>query len=359
MTDTPASLSGGGCKRLRDVEVSLFLNRHSHSSLSRTLFSSTSNGSFQGSLGIYQNAESLQAVNRNSYRCLHSRRGKIRRSKATRKNRSAFPRLQTHLKITHGPGLAAINCHRMNFVGGSCMKLSGGQFFIRSVLALLSAVVLAACGAAKSSNSSDLGSRVGEGINSSKTLTYCNKGSSSTMSLKLMAQYNGGSYDPNWAHLRLYNVPSGFDSNANYIQFWKAAANSDSTIAYNASPITFSVFDIQTQQYVKQNLTALRWNDVKDLFAGASVSTFLSRAMFVLSLQDPNGQYTVLTSTAYTSSNGQIQESLNVLLPAFYANPADYAVKSNGMARESVLQNMHPLRNQSGNWATLAQALCN
>lgn len=174
-----------------------------------------------------------------------------------------------------------------------------------------------------------------------------------------MAQYTGpGTYDPNIAHVKMYTTPSGFDTNATYIQMWKASASSDSALAYNATPIRFSIYDLQDQKYVKNDVTVLRWDEIKNLYSGATVATFMDRSLFVLNLDDSSGQYTVLSVTAYTASNGQVQTNVNSLLPAFHANPADYAIKSNGQAREMVLQNLHPFKGLSGNYADMALNLC-
>lgn len=228
--------------------------------------------------------------------------------------------------------------------------------FIQYILILAFLLTLAACGSSKSNETTDFASRVD--LNSSKALAYCNRTQATTLSYKIMAQYVGGNYDPNWAHLRLYSVPAGFETNVHYIQFWKGWASSDSQITHNTTPISFSIYDLQTQTYLKQGLTALSWDNVKDLIPGASVSTFLSRVMFVLDLQDPNGQYTVFTAAVYGTANNVAQESADALIPAFLANPAEYAFKADGSARESVLRNMHPLRGQSGDYSALATALC-
>lgn len=231
------------------------------------------------------------------------------------------------------------------------------QYFVY-ILSCAFVVTLTACGSSKKATFiSEQASRTDLDANS-KPLAYCNRANGLALSYKIMAQYVDGNYDPNWAHVRLYSVPGGFDSNLNYIQFWKGAANSDTNIVHNTTPISFSVFDLQAQKYLKQGLTVLNWNDVKDLIPGVSVSTFLSRVMLVMDLQDPSGQSTVFTAAAYGTASNALQDSANALIPAFYASPADYAYKSNGAPRESVLRNMHPLNGQSGNYSALATNLC-
>ncbi len=241
------------------------------------------------------------------------------------------------------------------------MRFQRANSFLSLSLAVAYALLLAACGSSKSGSGasdfaswSDLG---GDGSNG-KPIAYCNKASNDSLSYKIMAQYTGAGADPNWANLKIYSVPAGFESGSVHLQFWKGSAANDSALSFHNTPITFSIWDLNSGAYIKENLTSLSWSQISGLAAGASLSTFLSRVLLVLNLQDANKQFTVFNASAYLTSSNALQSSVSALLPAFYANPSDYALRSDGMARETVLRNMHPLRNQAGDFAALATALC-
>jgi hypothetical protein len=232
------------------------------------------------------------------------------------------------------------------------------QTNVRIILTLAFLAMLSACGSSSSPTDADLastGTPVGE-----KPIAKCNKAGTSTLAYKVAAQVSGNSFDPNWANLYLTNLPTGFEAGTSYIQFFKGQAASDTTIGYNSSSVPFAIYDRTAGAYLNNSgtYTSLKWNDVKNLIAGATPASFMARVIFVLSLQDPTGAYQVLATASYNTADNATIEAIPSLLPTFHANPADYATKSNGVARETVLKNMHPLKGQSGDFATLAANLC-
>ncbi len=236
------------------------------------------------------------------------------------------------------------------------------QTSIRILLTLTFLALLSACGASSSSQDTlDLGSN---GTPTTKPLAVCNKAMSANLSYKVAAQVATGGYDPNWANLYLTNLPASFGAGTTNIQFHKGQANGDAALAYNTTAVPFGIFNRNTNQYFTNSsgaaltFSSLVWNDVKDLIPGATPATFSSQVIFVLSLQDPSSLYQVLTVGSYNITGGAHVESAASLLPTFHASPADYATKANGLSRETVLRNLHPLRNQVGNYATLASQLC-
>lgn len=231
--------------------------------------------------------------------------------------------------------------------------------FLVSMLASLSlATLLSACGSSTTPNDSlDFAST---SIPVEKAIVKCNKAGSSTLSYKSAAQISGTGFDPNIANIYLSNLPTDFEAGQSFIQFWKGQAISDSTLGFSTTAISFAIYDRQISRYLNngQTYSSLKWNDVKNLIPGATAANFMSRAIFVLFLQDTTGAFQVLSAASYRTSDNSVIEGVASLIPTFYANPADYATKSNGQARETVLRNLHPLKNQSGDFATLAQNIC-
>lgn len=230
------------------------------------------------------------------------------------------------------------------------------QLSIRIILTLTFIALLSACGAssAEQDSTQDL---LSTGL-TDKPLVKCNKASGSSLSYKVAAQTLGSGFDPNWANLFLVSLPSGFEAGTSFVQFSKGQAVNDAMISYYASPIPFAIFDRQTSTYLSGTYNNLKWDDVKNLISGATPTSFISRVIFVLSVQDPMSAYQVLGVASYNTVDNTTIEVVPSLLPVFYANPSDYDTKSTGYARESVLKSLHPLRGQSGNFSTLADSLC-
>jgi len=230
---------------------------------------------------------------------------------------------------------------------------------VRLWLIISSLLLLSACGSSTSGPSeTSLQSGSTGNPNPVKPIAYCNEAMGPNLSYRLLAQSFNGVSDPNWVQMRILGVPAGFDNSTTFLQFWKGQATNDTTVTFHPTPVVFSLFDTQTQTYIRSNITALRWSEVQTLIAGASPSTFFSRVVLVLNLQDPTGQFQVLSATSYLTASNQAQERLEALLPTFFANPQDYAFKSTGGMRESVLRNLHPLRTATSDFANLAAALC-
>lgn len=232
------------------------------------------------------------------------------------------------------------------------------QTNLRILITLIFLALLTACGSSKSlPESQDFSSAGGT---ASKAIAKCNKAGSATLSYKTAAQISGNTFDPNFLNLYLSNLPTGFEAGTSYIQFSKGQANGDAAISYDSTAVSFAIYDRATSAYLNSGnpYTSLRWNDVKNLIPGATAASFMARALFILILQDSSGTYTVIAPASYNTADNAGIEAIPSLLPTFHANPADYAVKSNGMARESVLKNLHPLRNQSGDFNALAAVLC-
>ncbi len=236
------------------------------------------------------------------------------------------------------------------------------QTQLRIVITLSFVALLSACGASNTPNASSDFASTGTSTTSSvsKPLATCNKAASSDFAFKLAAQLSGLFYDPSWMNLYLTALPSSFEAQSTYIIFFKGQATSDSVLTYNTTPVPFAMWDTQTNSYLNggQFYNSLKWSDAASLISGISASAFMSRVIFVLNLQDPSSAYQTLSASIFNISNNSGVEGIQALLPTFYANPADYAVKPTGFTRETVLQNLHPLKGQSGDFASLASSLC-
>lgn len=221
------------------------------------------------------------------------------------------------------------------------------------LLVLLSlTATLAACGQA-GDNSADLASRTpgtNTGSGSSKPVAICNKASGSGMTAQLKAAYNSttGQYRFDSVLMKISNVGSNFVSGTDYINLWRWMANPTSTYL-DQVPLNFYVYDTVTNQYITGQRSAVSWAELSPWASkwGVSAEGLFQRIAFIVDVRDANGEFDALKITTYTSS-GSLSSSMDMLLPLYYANPADYAYESNGTARASVLQNLHPLKSMAG-----------
>ncbi|MFN8790350.1 MAG: hypothetical protein ACK5Y2_02730 [Bdellovibrionales bacterium] len=239
------------------------------------------------------------------------------------------------------------------------MKVQSRFTRVRLWLLFSFVLFLSACGSSTSGPSETvLQSSSNGNPNPTKPIAYCNEAMTPNLSYRILAQSLNGVPDPSWVQMRILGLPAGFENSTTFLQFWKGQATTDTTVTFHPTPVVFSLFDTQSQTYIRNNISALRWSEVQTLIAGASPAAFFSRVILVMNLQDTTGQFQVLNATSYLTASNQAQERLDALLPTFFANPQDYAFKSTGAPRESVLRNLHPLRTATADFANLAAALC-
>ncbi len=235
------------------------------------------------------------------------------------------------------------------------MKLSKNVCLKLLLLSVIS-VSMVACNQGQSS-STDLSSRIVDSNNSSKALAVCNEGSNSSLALRLRASMNsaGTAYRMDQVFLKLTKIPSAFTDGTEYFNFWRWMASSSNSTYIDPTSLNFYLYDTQTKQAVTGVRNALEWSDVSGTAStwGVDAAGFFQRVILVIDVRDANGEFDVLKTARYNSSTNAVVESIDTLLPLFYANPADYAYESNGTTRASVLTNLHPFKSMtSQGWST-------
>lgn len=223
------------------------------------------------------------------------------------------------------------------------------------------------CGSSKSSNSQDFASRnTGVTTTQSKSVAYCNQGSSSQMKMNLAAFDDNGTILPNLVKAKLTQVPSGFESNSGFIQIWKWKANSTGATYIDPTPVSFYMESIDLGMAVTNNSTFIRWADLSQLATSLQTNNatdFFKKVRFIVDLKDTLGEYDAL-KVVYYDQTGKMMDQFDMLIPIFSANPTDYAVEADGSIRAQILQALHPFQNQvtqgwsASHYQTLANDYC-
>lgn len=243
---------------------------------------------------------------------------------------------------------------------------------IKNNLRLLSGLTilslyLIGCGNSKTANSQDMASRIITTSESqSKSVAYCNQGSSTQMKMNLAAYEENGIIKTNLVRAKLTQVPANFESTAGFIQIWKWKANSNGATYIDPTPVPFNFESIDLGMTITTTSTYVRWAELANQASALQTNTaadFFKRVRMVVDLKDTLGEYDAL-KVVYYDQSGKVIEQFDMLIPIFSAHPSEYAIEADGSSRASILQALHPFTNQATqNWSashyqTLANEFC-
>lgn len=216
------------------------------------------------------------------------------------------------------------------------------------LITLVFSLMIVGCGKSNRSSDSSSGTTIDPVVNPTNTaLAYCNQASSSNTQMKVTVFTENNQIRNDLLRVKFSKMNSSFFSTGSVLQFyrWKAAA--DGTYSPDTTPLPVRVIDTTS------NSEVLSSNYVR--FADLSSSTQdMSKYILVVDIKDASAEYEVIRAMIYTSS-GTIIEDINALIPAFSANPTEYATRYDGAARPTILKNLHPFRNYTGSGYTTSQ----
>lgn len=257
--------------------------------------------------------------------------------------------------------------------GGQMKTLNQKKSF--SVLFLaLSALYLTACGSGANYQTYDFASRTpitSPDDTTTNTGTYiatCNYGSKGEIGakLKMFVDSSTNNYRMDLVQVRMTSVPSDFINNSTYFGMWKwLGLTGATTQTLGSEALKFAVYDSYTGKYLTDFKTTLMWKDVASVAKNLGITTpalFFTRVTLIVNLAAASDAYPIndwdaLKVVSYATSTQTVANTLDILLPPYAANPKDYALESNGSARASVLQNLHPLASLKASGYTSAQLL--
>lgn len=203
------------------------------------------------------------------------------------------------------------------------------------VTALISMLVLSACGTSKSANSGsvELESRVE--VSSDKPLASCNQLSKAGLMTMNIANImnSDGKANEEFVKVKFGSIDSAHNKPGYYLKFfkWRVINNA---VQLDSTPLAAYSYDLSTGSATSNPVT------------GVYISSITATTGLMLKLNDDlNNPYQVLKVVAY-QSDGTMIDHVNVLIPQFLANPEDYKLNKNGTPRADLLQQLHPLYGQ-------------
>lgn len=231
------------------------------------------------------------------------------------------------------------------------------QSLLINSLILMAALTMLSCGSSKDS-SYDMSSRLSASQVSAggKPMAYCNQGASGYMTGNTKATVPNGVWNPQYIIYKLSNVPTSFTNDQNYIQFFRWMSSSDGTNFIDKTALKYRVIDLATTNTLSVSghdeitdwKSSLGWSSLSKVSSSLGITdtqTMFKRIALLIDLRDTKGEYDVIRTAYYqTSTNSLVTNgAFDMLLPIFYANPADYATDTNGSARSPSLTKIHPL----------------
>lgn len=239
----------------------------------------------------------------------------------------------------------------------------------------LTAVALSAlvgCGSSKTSNdgfgSSALSSTTSNAVSAS--MATCSQDVSGLSDLKVRIMQYVDAYGvthPDYIRLQFVTAPSAWQTSNLDMMIYRWTAAPDNSTSLDSTPLGYQ-FERKSGagfQLLGPNVYQyFNWNDIvaQGQYANISATSpqdFFNTATLLVNVKDLTNSYQVLR--VVFRQNGNVVESVDVLIPSFLADPAKYDADSR---HPVTLQALHPLKDKLGqswsdtNYAEFARAFC-
>ena len=191
--------------------------------------------------------------------------------------------------------------------------------------------LLTACGNSKSNSTpADSLSSNRLDINSVKPMANCNKSADNNFSFNsAIVNDQTGQPSNDWIKIKFNFLSADMTKTGNIIKIFKWRVSATESILDPAA-LQFAAFDLSSGQTLGSLTNSLPAEQIS------------GQTGYYVQLNDPNAMFQVLKIVSY-DSEGKIVGSINSLIPAFSANPADYKLNSDGTNRADILMKMHQL----------------
>jgi hypothetical protein len=220
---------------------------------------------------------------------------------------------------------------------------------LKLTLVVTAMVVLSSCSNTKEETTSYSSNTFSS--TASKSLASCNKKITADMSYSsTVVQDQMGTQDNNWLKVKMNFLSPKATASGNVLKFfkWKMVNG----VPYlDQTPMSFYTYNLSSHT---SGGTAM--NQI-------AVSLVSTTNAFTVYLNDSQATYQVIKAVIY-SADGSLVAQSDSLIPQFMANPTEYAYNSDGSARASGLQALHPLNGVStsgwsqANYSAYFQAFC-
>lgn len=219
---------------------------------------------------------------------------------------------------------------------------------LKLTLAVTAMIVLTSCGNTKEDTTSNTNTYAST---AAKPLASCNKKSTTDIGYSsTVVQDQMGTQDNNWLKVKMTFLSTKATASGNVLKFfkWKMVNG----VPYlDQTPMSFYTYNISSGV---SSTTAI------NQIATSSVNSLTGYNVY---LNDASASYQVVKAVVYSSTGTVIAQS-DSLIPQFLSNPAQYAYNSDGSARATGLQALHPLNGVSttgwsdATFASYFQAFC-
>jgi predicted small secreted protein len=200
---------------------------------------------------------------------------------------------------------------------------------------LISALVLSACGTSKSTATGTTESASRVEVDSAKPLASCNQMSKAGLMTMNIANVIGsdGKANQDWVKIKFTSVDASISSTGYFLRLYKWRVINNS-VQLDSVPLSVYAYSLSSGQATSNPSTGIYTNSIN------------SQTGFMVKLNDDLANpYQVIKVVAY-KSDGTVIDNQNVLIPQFFASPADYKLNSDGTVRADLLQQLHPLYGQ-------------
>lgn len=246
------------------------------------------------------------------------------------------------------------------------------QINLKFALTVMMMIGLVGCGSSKESKTTSISSRLVPVTTSptvtGKKLTNCNRKALNEIDFSTMvATSDGTNVNYQYIYVKLNSLPSDFDQNTKFINFWAWDTSSTGSARLSSSALKFRIENMNGQ-VLMDNLSSISYSEIKSLAAKSNSidddMEILEYVRILVDLKDPNGNYDAIKVALYNKSTKAFISMNDQLLPPFAVNPADYAIDAQNVSRPQILQQLHPFyQMQNSGWNTtqflgMAQEWC-
>lgn len=199
---------------------------------------------------------------------------------------------------------------------------------LKVTLMVATLLVLSSCGVTKSSEPSNTENNFSS--SSYKPLASCNKKSTADLSISSAAIVDQvGQVDASWLKVKFNFLSTTTTASGNIIRFFKWKVTNGATYL-DQTPLAFVQYNISSGVSNNTGLTQV------------TASTVNAATGYYLQLNDTAGTYQAIKAVVYSSA-GAVVSQTDMLIPQFNSKLGDYQYNSDGSARSSTLQAIHPL----------------
>jgi len=207
------------------------------------------------------------------------------------------------------------------------------KMILKTTFTLISIIHLTSCGVSKS-NSNNVNTAINASTNTStKILSSCAQNKNADISVNISASaYSSGEINPNYIKIKFNYLSENITKAGHRVQFYKWKV-SNNQIIHDQSPLSVSTYNLTTKGLTSYAVSEFQATDIK-----ASLG-------YLVELNDPNYSYQVLKMIVLNSTGTTVVAQINMLIPQFAAQPAQYSYNNDGTIRAQDLQDLHPLKN--------------